>query len=48
MVYYFILTAIPFAIVSAFSIHWFTISEEQNPNKRLEVSRGIYLGFSKS
>ncbi|TGM26208.1 hypothetical protein EHQ82_04525 [Leptospira selangorensis] len=46
MVYYFILAAIPVAIVSAFCIHWFTISEEPNPNKRLEISRGIYLGFS--
>lgn len=46
MVYYLILTAIPFAIVSAFFIHWFTISEEPNPKQRLEISRGIYLGFS--
>ncbi len=46
MVYYFILASIPVAIISAFCIHWFTISEEQNPNIRLENSRGIYLGFS--
>ncbi|PJZ36314.1 hypothetical protein CH354_14605 [Leptospira levettii] len=46
MVYYFILTAIPFAIVSAFCIHWITLSDESNPEKRLEISRGVYLGFS--
>ncbi|TGL62649.1 hypothetical protein EHQ62_15155 [Leptospira jelokensis] len=46
MVYYLILTAIPFAIVSAFCIHWFTISNEENPETRLQISRGVYLGFS--
>ncbi|XDD48560.1 lysoplasmalogenase family protein [Leptospira sp. WS39.C2] len=46
MVYYLILTTIPFAIVSAFCIHWYTISGEPSPEKRLEISRGVYLGFS--
>lgn len=46
MVYYLILTAIPFAIVSAFCIHWYTISEENDPQLRLKVSRGVYFGFS--
>lgn len=46
MVYYLILTTIPVAIVSAFFIHWFTLQEEPSPLKRLEHSRGIYLGFS--
>lgn len=46
MIYYAVLTSIPFAVVSAFLIHWFTIRSIPTSSERLERIRGVYLGFS--
>lgn len=46
MTYYAILISIPIAVFSAFLIHWFTIRAIPSAKARLEVVRGVYLGFS--
>jgi len=46
MTYYAVLVSIPFAVVTAFLIHWFTIRVVSTAKTRLEISRGVYLGFS--
>jgi hypothetical protein len=46
MSYYAVLVSIPLAVVSAFLIHWYTIRMVTTSKTRLEISRGVYLGFS--
>ncbi|MDZ4724576.1 MAG: lysoplasmalogenase family protein [Leptospira sp.] len=46
MTYYAVLASIPIAVVSAFFIHWFTLRSVTTGKARLEISRGVYLGFS--
>lgn len=46
MTYYAVLISIPFAVIAAFLIHWFTLRVIPTAKTRLEVSRGVYLGFS--
>jgi hypothetical protein len=46
MTYYAVLLSIPLAVVSAFLIHWFTLRSITTGKARLEISRGVYLGFS--
>jgi hypothetical protein len=46
MTYYAVLVSIPLAVISAFLIHWFTIRAVPTGKARLEISRGVYLGFS--
>ncbi len=46
MTYYAVIVSIPIAVISAFLIHWFTIRVIPTSKTRLEISRGVYLGFS--
>lgn len=46
MTYYAVLLSIPLAVVSAFLIHWVTLRPVTTGKARLEISRGVYLGFS--
>jgi hypothetical protein len=46
MTYYAVLISIPSAVIFAFLIHWFTIRTIPTSKTRLDISRGVYLGFS--